>query len=143
MKDIRLKLTRGFSDAKSEAAYGSLDVPGLGVYTSLERIWNDNVPGKSGVPKGFYTLERHNGSKYTGTYALVGETVAHLPGSGTPRSACVIHWEDDGVYLQGCISIGDSMSWRADTNRSKLIKNRIPSVLAHLEKFDRIYLTIA
>ncbi len=141
MSEIRLKLTRRYRDRDSEAMYGILEVPGLGVYTSLERIWNDNVSGKSSVPNGFYTLEPHNGSKYRDTFALVGETVTHNP-PGLPRYACVIHWEDDGAELQGCLSIGTSMEWSASTQRSKLKGNRVAKVLEHLRKFDRVYLTI-
>lgn len=144
MNDIRLKITRTFTNVESEAMYGILEVPGLGVYTSLERSWNDNLPGESSVPEGFYTLEPHDGEKYKSTFALVGETVSHEgpPTLAVPRYACVLHWEDDGKFLQGCISIGDKMEWSASSGTSKLRGNRVLEVLKHLRKFDRIYLTI-
>lgn len=142
MREIRLKTSRTFRDRDSEAMYGIFEVPGLGVYTSLERIWNDNIPGKSAVPPGFYTLEPHDGAKYKGTFALVGETVAHAPTEGVPRYACVLHPEDDGVQLQGCISVGTSMQWWASTGKSKLMGNELPVIIGFLKEFDRVYLTI-
>lgn len=142
MSEIRLKLTRTFRDRDSEAMYGILKVPGLGVYTSMERIWNDNVPGESAVPPGFYTLEPHDGTKYKSTFAIVGETVSHAQTPGIQRYACVLHWEDDGIQLQGCLSIGNAMQWWASTGKSKLIGNANTRVIGHLRSFDRVYLTI-
>ena len=46
MSEIRLTLTRLHEDRGSEAVFGSLEVPGLGVYTSLERMWNRNIPSQ-------------------------------------------------------------------------------------------------
>lgn len=142
MSEIRMKITRKITNGDSEAMFGRLDVPGLGVYTSLERWWNDNIPGKSAVPPGFYTLERHNGTKYKDTFALIGDTVSHENSNLCTRYACVLHWEDDGSELQGCISIGNGMLWSAATGRSHLIDNEVPPVLGWLEEFNHIYLTI-
>lgn len=141
-KEIRLTLTRKITNGDSEAMFGSLEVPGLGVYTSLERHWNNNIPGKSAVPVGFYVLVPHHGAKYKDTFALIGDTVAHAKTEGVPRYACVLHWEDDGVELQGCIALGDSMDWRASNGRSKLKRDRLQEVLTHLRGFDRVLLTI-
>ncbi len=142
MKTLRLKLKRLLSDGESEATFGV--VSGLAQpFATCERIWNNNLPGRSAVPPGFYVLEPHTGIKYADTFALIGETVAHYNNSppDVSRYACVIHWEDDGRFLQGCISIGETFEWRAN-GRSKLLGNRINEFLEALRGFDKVYLTI-
>ncbi len=76
---------------------------------SAERAWNGNKRGESCVPTGFYVLEPHNGTKYRDTWALIGETVSHLPTPGIARSACVLHWASSGAGLAGCVSGGHEL----------------------------------
>ncbi len=84
---------------------GTLWAPGFSA-VSLEREWKANEAGKSCVPAGFYYLEPHDGTKYKGTFALIGADVSHSKETGVQRYACVLHWAKAGMYLEGCISIG-------------------------------------
>jgi len=140
VSDLRMKIVRGWVDIPSEAMYGTLSVEDR-EYVTCERMWNNNRPGESAVPPGFYVLEPHNGTKYQATFALIGETVSHQHSPDVIRSACVIHWEDDGRHLQGCISIGTHFSRYAD-GTSKLYGNAVDEVLAILCRYDQVYLTI-
>lgn len=73
---------------------------------SLERRWENNEPGQSCVPAGFYYLEPHDGTKYKETFALIGEHVSHSKEAGVPRFACVFHKAKTGLQLEGCTSFG-------------------------------------
>lgn len=140
LKILRVEHVREFRDEDSDAFYGSLKFDGH-VYATCERGWHDNIPGGSCIPEGFYTLEPHDGGKYKNTYALVGQHVSHYSYNNIPRTVCVIHWEDDGRYLQGCVSIGERVEWFPN-GASKLRGNKIEEVLAYFRNFDRIYWTI-
>ena len=107
---------------------------------TLERCWANNVAGQSCVPAGFYHLVPHDGTKYKNTWALVGRTVAHLPGYGKHRSACVLHWEDDAAYLQGCISFGMKVGMIGD--EFKLYESMVSFVLDALQNPGPHYVTI-
>lgn len=75
----------------------------------MEREWKFNRPHVSAVPRDEYTLERHNGTKYKNTWALIGDGVGHHASEGKPRSACVIHkalWPTD---LEGCLAAAYSI----------------------------------
>lgn len=139
-KEVRITIERQLTDANAKAMYGILSVEDR-KYMTCERMWNDNIPGESAVPTGFYVLEPHDGSKYKETFALVGATVSHVSSPGIPRSACVIHWEDDGRFLQGCVSVGDHIEHYPDRD-SKLIGDKVPELLKFLRGFEKIYLTI-
>ena len=109
---------------------------------TCEREWARNVAGQSCVPTGFYVLEPHNGAKYEGTYALIGESVGHFAAPGIPRSACVLHWASIGRHLKGCIAVGERVLWSPAGGR---LDGRacIASVLDALNRLDGPhYLTI-
>jgi hypothetical protein len=78
-------------------AYGDV------MFWVMERAYEFNRSG-TGVPKDEYILERHYGSKYKGTWALIGDGVAHLSSPGIPRYACVIHPASYPADLQGCLA---------------------------------------
>ena len=69
----------------------------------MEREWQFNRPG-TGVPKDEYRLERHDGVKYKGTFALIGDGVSHFKTLGIPRYACVIHSAGYPTNLKGCLA---------------------------------------
>jgi hypothetical protein len=69
----------------------------------MERAYEFNAPS-TGVIKDEYTLERHSGTKYKNTFALVGDGVSHLKTPGIPRYACVIHAAVYPEDLKGCLS---------------------------------------
>ena len=69
----------------------------------MEREWQFNRPG-TGVPKDEYRLERHNGTKYKDTWALIGDGVSHMQTPGIPRYACVIHAASYPSNLKGCLA---------------------------------------
>jgi hypothetical protein len=108
-----------FTDHEADACIGKITFPGVGVYTTMERGWHDNTPGISCVPPGFYNLKEHNGTKYQNTYALQGAAVERVLTPSVPRYACVFHWEDDGKYLQGCISVGLGIDFKTSKLLSK------------------------
>lgn len=78
-------------------AYGSVR------FWIMEREWAFNLPG-TGVPKDEYRLERHNGTKYKDTWALIGDGVSHIQTDGVPRYACVFHAADYPSNLKGCLA---------------------------------------
>ncbi len=105
---MRLLIVRQL--AESPSFWGTLAVDGGEAHLmTAEREWADNEPGRSCVPPGFYILEPHDGRKYKGTMAIIGDSVGHFPGPGIKRSACVLHWARNGSGLQGCIAIGEKM----------------------------------
>ena len=54
---MRLTLTRRFTDARGQSVFGELaHADGQVVGMTCEREWNDNRPGESCVPTGFYVL---------------------------------------------------------------------------------------
>lgn len=135
---MQLNLFRQFEYGSSMC--GWMNLPGQRLMT-LERSWNQNVPRTSCVRAGFYHLVPHHGTKYTDTWALVGESVSHLPGEGKRRSACVLHWEDDAKFLLGCISFGLRLGMVGD--EYKLYDNKVGLVLEALaDSKDYNYLTI-
>lgn len=69
----------------------------------MEREWDFNRSG-TGVPKDEYRLERHNGTKYKDTWALIGDGVSHFETDGIPRYACAIHPADYPANLKGCLA---------------------------------------
>jgi len=89
--------------------FGRLIVGDLKLWT-VEQPWNDNLPKRSCVPEGVYTLEHHEGSKYKDTWALVGETVSHWPGEGKKRATCVFHKGNTAGNVWGCIAPGMTLS---------------------------------
>lgn len=106
---VRLLIRRKLKDRAGDSIFGELYADGVPAGMTCERGWHDNAPGQSCVPPGFYVLSPHDGTKYKQTFALVGETVAHLPTPGIPRSACVLHWAPRGELLEGCIAIGGNV----------------------------------
>jgi hypothetical protein len=134
---MELEIFRQFQYRSS--MIGWIDINGSRIMT-LERRWNDNIPGQSCVPAGFYHLVPHNGQKYKNTWALVGETVSHLPGEGKIRSACVLHWEDDAAFLHGCTSFGYRLGMVGD--EYKLFDNCVPIILGELDNPGPHYLRI-
>lgn len=62
------------------------------------------------VPPGWYRCEPHGwGSeavRFRQTWALVGQTVSHLPEPGVPRSAVLIHPGNRDEQTRGCILVG-------------------------------------
>lgn len=112
---MRLILQRRLHDPASQSLFGTLNAEGT-LYETCEREWNDNKPGRSCVPAGFYVLEPHGEegvTKYWNTFALIGETVDHFgpAQSGVIRLACVAHWAVVGRDLQGCVAIGAGIEW--------------------------------
>ena len=102
---MRLKIERDYRVDGGQSIFGRFTCGDLSLL-SCERSWRNNEPGKSCVPAGFYYLEPHNGTKYKGTFALIGADVSHSKEPGVARYACVFHWAKAGMYLEGCIAIG-------------------------------------
>lgn len=130
---MRAILTRHWADPRADAMYGIIEMAGSH-WVTCERMYHDNKPGESSIPEGFYALEPHHGERYPDTFAFVGATVSHGVDSAYARSNCVFHWEDDGEYLQGCISIGTEIVYT--TNGSKLQGNKVDEFLDILKNWD-------
>jgi hypothetical protein len=105
---VRLKLERDYRVGLGDSIFGRFTCGDLDLL-SCERSWRNNEPGKSCVPAGFYYLEPHNGTKYQGTFALIGADVSHSKEIGVARYACVLHWAKAGMYLEGCVSVGHQL----------------------------------
>jgi hypothetical protein len=103
---LRLRIHRDLEVGYSLC--GTLWAPGFSA-VSLEREWKANQAGASCVPAGFYYLEPHDGTKYKGTYALIGAEVSHEKTLGVPRYACVAHNAETGLDLQGCFAAGKAI----------------------------------
>ena len=107
---MRIRLRRNFESPgpSDPSLFGLIETEGFQAI-SCEREWHDNQPNLSCVPAGFYYLEPHNGSRYRGTFALIGDQISHVSEPGVQRSACVLHSASSGTQLQGCISAGGSL----------------------------------
>ena len=106
---MRLRIHRQLEVGASIS--GTIAVPEASfTAVSLEREWQDNRAGESCVPAGFYYLEPHEGTKYKGTFALIGAEVSHEKTDGIPRYACVAHQAQTGLQLQGCFAAGQSLT---------------------------------
>lgn len=101
----------------------SSDVCTLGILTflhrpaymplyTLERPWLDNQPFISCVPTGAYDLVFHSTPKYPSTWALVGETVSHLPHHAKQRSTVLFHAGNFVHHSTGCILLGAGVDWK-------------------------------
>jgi hypothetical protein len=73
---------------------------------TCERAWLDNQPKISCIPSGDYSLVPHLHGEKAPTWALVGETVSHMPEAGKARSAILLHAANWPHELQGCIAPG-------------------------------------
>ena len=102
---MRLRLHR--TSQNEERTLGVIRIGDALLYT-VEKPWVENVPGESCVPTGFYVLEPHNGKRFRDTWALVGQTVSHLPEPGIRRFACVFHAGNTAADVSGCIAPGMS-----------------------------------
>jgi len=129
---MRLTLTRFYQDIRSLTTVGELDI-GDYRYWTAERVWLDNQRNISCVPAGFYVLEPHNGSRYQGTWALIGDSVSHEEEPGVARFACVLHWATRGELLAGCVSTGMRLKRRTADGAVQLADNAVPNVLARLD----------
>lgn len=112
---MRFSLHRTLKDPKGKSLFGTFTGVGNPFRSqSLEREWLNNQAGASCVPDGFYVLEPHDGPKYKTTFALIGETVSHIPTRNIDRYACVFHWASRGSGLKGCISLAKTFLHEID-----------------------------
>jgi hypothetical protein len=74
---------------------------------TVEKPWLDNKAFYSCVPADIYTMEKHNGGKYKGVYAMVGSTVSHFRDKDFARSACLVHTANRARDVIGCIGLGE------------------------------------
>lgn len=124
---MRVELVRNYCPGIGLSLFGHIETDGFQAI-SCERHWQDNTPGESCVPAGFYYLEPHDGERYQKTYALIGERVSHQQEPGIPRYACVLHWAATGSGLQGCISAGRELrvtpgaAWLTDPSIYELVE---------------------
>lgn len=92
--------------------YSILSGPGTDPFRCwiMEREWKFNEPNVSCVPRDEYTLQRHDGTNYQGTWALIGDGVGHGPDEGKPRFACVFHAATWPIQLKGCCAPAKSIA---------------------------------
>ena len=96
---------------RSAGTYGIIQVDGWRCWTS-EPVWQGNERFFSCIPEGVYALEPHNGSKYSGTYAVVGNGVTHFEEPGSVRYSIVLHAAHSPIQLQGCIAPSLGLEWQ-------------------------------
>lgn len=104
-----IKLTR-FGSIPDVGVFGQLDI-GVQKYFTVEQPWRDNKPFVSCIPAGEYIFIPHSSPRYGETYALIGDTVSQYQDDNHARYACLIHaanWPED---VQGCIGVGDSLTY--------------------------------
>lgn len=101
---IDLKLIRVRSGSLATAGY--CDLPdGTGRLFSIEPPWQDNIPDKSCVPPGIYTLMPYNSPTHGPTWYLQNEDDT-IGGKGAMRSYCELHSANWARQLEGCIAFG-------------------------------------
>jgi hypothetical protein len=90
-----------------DGTFGYVDLGRERIWT-VEREWNDNLPGKSCLPVGIYNLLPYSSEKYPNTYALEnkGLQVWAYWSSEARRFACVFHSANLPQELEGCVSAG-------------------------------------
>jgi hypothetical protein len=71
----------------------------------LERPWIDNLPFKSCIPTGTYTLLPWDSPHFGAAYIFIGGTVGVTAQDGE-RYACLIHPANYTNQLQGCLALG-------------------------------------
>lgn len=88
--------------------FGTLSWSGLEIGYTAELPWLDNKSRISCIPKGEYSIVRHNSDKYPNVVALVNHRlgVYHQFKSGAIRSAILIHSANYPRQLLGCIAPG-------------------------------------
>lgn len=133
---VILTLRRDLDDGT--CTMGTLTLEGFTCQT-IERPWIGGalggVPGRSCVPAGTYSLEKHNSEAHAFTWALVNESlgVSHYPVAGIPRAACLIHPANFAYELRGCIAPGltrfrNATGWQVVSSRSAFgqLKDLLP-----------------
>lgn len=97
----------------------------------MERSWAYNKRNVSCIPRDEYRVEKHNGTKYKGTYALIGDGVSHEEQDGVPRFACVFHRSVFPSGLQGCLCPCESIDSSGHSNKAQEALQRL------IEYFDK------
>jgi hypothetical protein len=114
---MKLVLIRDFNSI--ECTLGKLHITAPGqdfVCDTIERPWipmpgaKGGLSGKSCVPKGIYSLERHSSEQHPDTWALVNSDldVIHYEDRTRPNARCLvlIHPANYARELRGCIAPG-------------------------------------
>jgi len=102
MKD--LILTRYYT---LDQTFGTLfGDQGLQLVT-IEQPWCDNIPFKSCVPEGEYTVIRDSRPKHSRTFTLINEDlgITRYPAAGM-RDSCLFHVANVVTDIEGCIGPG-------------------------------------
>jgi len=83
---------------------------GVRSFATVEQPWRDNKPFESCVPNGTYDLVPFSSKKFGEVFALVGDTVSKYK-SEKARYACLIHQANWSRDVQGCIGIGQNITY--------------------------------
>lgn len=90
--------------------YSTLEKAGAEICKVVECPWLNNVPGKSCVPEGAYTIKPHVSPSKGECYILVAETLG-VGESGTLRTDCLIHIANAPSELKGCMAPGTDFGY--------------------------------
>ncbi|WP_422451987.1 DUF5675 family protein [Endozoicomonas sp. ALC066] len=82
---------------------GTLDVPGLGTYFTIERPWLGNKPYESCIPEGVYNCRDFTGRRFKEVWEI-----CDVP----ERSYILIHEGNQAKHVQGCVAVGMRLSER-------------------------------
>lgn len=98
-----------------DGTFGTLEIDNQ-VFFTVERPWENNLPFKSCVAEGEYSLIPHKSDKYGNVLAMVSEKlgVTHYKEPDSVRYACLIHTANYPKDVEGCIGLGDN--YIADKN---------------------------
>jgi hypothetical protein len=115
-------------------------------FYTVERRWADNAKGRSCIPEGTYTLERHNSRKFGRTFALVNHDLGiyHYPDPNADRAAILLHAANKPSELEGCIAPGLGILKNSDGVPYAVTSSRdaLEEVLSVLKEGDRITIQI-
>lgn len=100
-----IKVTIQRTHLRVDGTFGVLDINGLPICVTLERVWADNKKGESCIPAGCYVARRVLSPKFGNTFEITGVN---------GRDAILFHWGNIDLDSHGCVLLGESFHiWNA------------------------------
>ena len=96
---MKVELFRTASN--KDGTFGTLNINGQPMFTTLEETWLDNQKRISCIPEGVYECVKYSGTKYKDVWK-----VKDVPN----RTAILFHWGNTERNTAGCILVGRNFS---------------------------------